>query len=405
MKHGPFWSGRFPKGRRPAYPRVRGEHSAQVAIVGGGVTGAACALTFTAAGIDVLLLEADVIGGGLVGGAPGLLREGFAGSFREASSIYGLRVTRGLWETMRRGSLDFAAALRRYKVACELEPQDVITFAARTPDAGQQLRREHEARHAAGIEGSWMTPAALAREAAIESSGGIRTRGFVFDPYRACLGLTAAAEKRGARVHEHSLVRRIRTTRKEVILVCDGATVRADTVVVATGAPIQDLRALRRHLHAEHVYGVVTEPLPPGMRRQLGGRRTVLEDVAGPGRLVRWIADHRVMVHGGRQPQVNERARDRALVQRTGQLMYELSLVYPVISGHLPQSSWDGVDYETVDRLPLLGPHRKFPRHLFAFGSSRHGAGLAWTAARLALRHLHGAPAAADPSLGFPRIL
>jgi glycine/D-amino acid oxidase-like deaminating enzyme len=145
--------------------------------------------------------------------------------------------------------------------------------------------------------------------------------------------------------------------------------------------------------------------LPAAVRREVGSRRTVLEDGREPGRIVRWLADHRVLIHGARQPEVAARARDRALTQRTGQLMYELSLLYPAISGLQPASSWDGVDYDTADGLPLLGPHRNFPRHLFAFGSSRHGAGLSWTAARLALRHFQGAPLRADDSLGFPRIL
>ena len=85
--------------------------------------------------------------------------------------------------------------------------------------------------------------------------------------------------------------------------------------------------------------------------------------------------------------------------------MYELSLRYPAISGLPPVQAWDGMDYETSDGLPLLGPHRNFPGHLFAFGSSRHGAGLAWVAARLVLRHYQGEATKADEALGFHRIL
>jgi glycine/D-amino acid oxidase-like deaminating enzyme len=111
------------------------------------------------------------------------------------------------------------------------------------------------------------------------------------------------------------------------------------------------------------------------------------------------------MVQGGRQPALAERVRERALVQRTGQLMYELSLLYPAISGLPAASWWDAVDYDTADGLPFLGPHRNFPRHLFAFGSSRHGAGAAWLAARVALRHFQGESSRGDESLGFGRIL
>ena len=139
------------------------------------------------------------------------------------------------------------------------------------------------------------------------------------------------------------------------------------------------------------------------MRREVGKRGAVLDDLAGEGRTIRWMDGDRIFVHGGRQDAVPERARERTITQRTGQMMYELSLLYPAISGLPPALSWDGVDFETVDGLPLLGAHRNFPRHLFALGSARHGAGLAWTAARLLLRHVQGQPLKSDEAFGFRR--
>lgn len=404
MRHAPLWLDRFPKSRRPSYPRLKGSQTCRVAIVGGGLTGASCAISFAAAGVDVALLEAESVGGGMAAGDAGLLREGFAGAFSEAAASHGLRTSRAVWDTMRRGSLDFAAALRRYRIKCDLEAQSLITFAT-GPDGGRQLRREYQSRHDSGIDGSWMTPAALGRETALESGGGIRTHSATIDTYRACVGLISAAVVRGARIHERSAVRRIRPSKRHVDVITDGGALRAEIVVVATAAPVQDLRGLRRHLRAEHAYGVVTEALPAAVRRQLGNRHSVLEDGREPGRIVRWLGDDRVLVHGARQAEVPARAADRALVQRTGQMMYELSLLYPAISGLQPVASWAGCDYETADGLPFLGPHRNYPRHLFAFGSSRHGAGLAWTAARLALRYVAGDQTGADQALGFARIL
>lgn len=353
----------------------------------------------------MVLLEAEAVGAGMTAGDAGLLREGFAGSFRDVSATHGLKTSRNVWNTLRRGSLDFAAALRRYRIACDLDGQDLLTLASTRADVAGMLRREAQARRDAGVEGAWITPSIVARETAVEGAGGIRTHGAVIDPYRACAGLVAAASARGARVYERSLVRRIRPSKRHVDIHLDGASVRAETVVIATAAPIPDLAPLRRHLRGEHAYGVVTEPLPAAMRRQVGGRRAVLEDAGEPGRLVRWLPGDRVLVHGARQPEVPGRGRDRAVTQRAGQLMYELLLMYPVISGLRAEQAWDGIDYETADGLPFLGPHRNFPRHLFAFGSSRHGAGLSWTAARLALRHVLGEPAREDEALGFPRIL
>jgi glycine/D-amino acid oxidase-like deaminating enzyme len=376
-----------------------------VAIVGGGLTGASCALAFATAGVSVLLVEADTLGAGGTAGADGLLREGSGGPFHAAVAQHGVRTTRALWEGMRRGSLDFAATLRRLRIQCDLAPMDVMTILPPFADAAKRLRREQAARREAGADAAWITPASAARDAGVEVGGAIRTHAAALDPYRACLGITAAAAARGARVFERSAVARVKASSKYVEITTDGGTIRAEAVVIATGAPLRDLRALRRHLTPTLVYGAVTEPLPAAVRRQVGRRATAIEDFAEPHRLVRWLPQDRVMVRGGRQPEVPARLRDRALTQRTGQLMYELSLLYPAISGLQPQWSWDSPDYQTADGMPFVGPHRNFPRHLFAFTPSVHGAGLAWTAARLLVRRYQHGSTKADDAFGFSRIL
>jgi glycine/D-amino acid oxidase-like deaminating enzyme len=401
----PFWFDRFPTSRRPSYPRYRGASEADVAIVGGGLTGCACAWSFAAAGIGVTVLEADRIGAGSTAGAIGLIREDFDGSFQQAASAYGLRASRLLWQDLRRASLDLAAAVRRLRIRCDLAPTDLIHFTPRDADAVRRLRREYQARRDAGLDHTWMTAGRLARECAIEGGAAILTRGAAFDPYRACLGFASAAASHGAAVHEASAVRRIRAGRKHVDVTTAGGTVRARAVIVATGAPIPDLRGLRRHLRPREGYAVVTEPLPAAVRRELGMRRAALGDSVEPPHFLRWLSDDRVLFAGADQDPVPARARQKALVQRTGQLMYELSTVYPAVSGAQPDWSWAYGHDETVDGLPYIGTHRNYPRHLFALGHARHGAGVSWLAARVLLRHFQGNPAKGDAMLGFGRIL
>ena len=400
-----FWLDRVPKGRRPSFPVLRGESTADVVIIGGGLTGCACAASFAAAGISVVVLDADRIGAGATAASAGLVREDFDASFEEAASAYGLRAARSMWASMRRASLDFAAALRRSQIRCDLAPQDLFRFVPREPGATKSLRREYDARRAAGIDHAWVTAAAMSRETSIDGGGAIRTRGFAVDPYRACLGLAAAAAGRGAAIFQQSAVERIRVGRKEVEVATARGVVKADAVVVATGAPLPDLRALRRHLHPTHSYVVVSEPLPAGVRRELGRRSAALRDHGEPPHLLRWLKDDRVLFAGGDQPPVPARAQDKTLVQRTGQLMYELSMLYPAISGARPEYAWRAPYDATVDGLPYIGAHRNFPRHLFALGHGRHGLAVAWLAARVLLRHYQNVPERGDDLFGFSRIL
>jgi glycine/D-amino acid oxidase-like deaminating enzyme len=305
---------------------------------------------------------------------------------------------------MRRAALDFSARLRRFQIRCDLTPQDLLIL-ARDAAAAKALRKEYQARREAGLDHTWITAAAVKRQAAIDASGAIRTRAAIFDPYRACLGLAAAASTRGAAIHEGSPVERIRMGRKHVEVTTPHGLVRAEAVIVATAARLKDVRALRRHFKTEHSYAVVTEPLPAAVRRELGSRSSGARTDRTPPQFLRWMKDDRVMFAGADQPEVSSRLREKVLVQRTGELMYELSVLYPPISGALPEWSWDFSHETSVDGLPCIGAHRNFPRHLFALGHGRHGAATAWLAARVLLRHFRNEPAKGDEFFGFGRIL
>jgi len=405
IRNVPIWLDRYPKSRRPSYPRFRGDLDTEVVIVGGGLTGCVTAWSFAVAGVKTVLLEADSIGRGATTESAGLIREDFDGSFRENAAAHGLRAARTMWQTMRRASLDFPAAIRRLGIRCDLAPADCLTFARAYSENPRLLQREYQSRREAGLDHIWLKSAAVSRQAGIDSGGAIRTHGFALDPYRACVGFAAAATSRGAQLHEDSPVRRIRAGRKQVVVSTATGTIRASAVVVATSPGLADLRALRRHLKAIDAYAVVTEPLPAAVRRQVGSRSSALRDIDIPHHLLRWLKDDRVFFSGADQPVVADRARSKALVQRTGQLMYELSVLYPAISGLQPEWAWSSTHYETVDRLPFIGLHRNFPRHLFAMGAAQHGAGFAWLAARILLRQYQGEPSKGDDLFGFSRVL
>ena len=91
------------------------------------------------------------------------------------------------------------------------------------------------------------------------------------------------------------------------------------------------------------------------------------------------------------------------LVQRTGQLMYELLTMFPIISGLMPEYGWELLAGETADELMYIGPHRNYPRHLFALGSGGDSVTGAFLAARLLVRAVQGVPEKQDAVWGFTR--
>jgi glycine/D-amino acid oxidase-like deaminating enzyme len=226
---------------------------------------------------------------------------------------------------------------------------------------------------------------------------------FVLDPYRAALGLSAAAASRGAVIFERSRMKNVKVARRHVDVIAEGGQVRASMVIVATGTATMEIRQLRRHFKRRESYLVLTEPMPAAMRKQLGSRDTTFRDTREPHRRVRFTDDDRILVSGATQDETPERKRPAILVQRTGQLMYELLTMFPAISGLTPAYGWEAISGETADGLMYIGPHRNYPRHLFALGSGGDSVSGAFLAARILVRALQDAPEKEDAVWSWTR--
>jgi gamma-glutamylputrescine oxidase len=396
------WTHDLPASRMPSFPRYRGARTADVVIVGGGLTGCVAAHACAAAGLSTVLLERDRIGFEATARSAGLLMPDPGPSFREVAGAHGVRAARLVFEAWRRGALDGAALIRRLGIKCQLEPLDLIVAGRREYE--KDMQRELDARRAAGLELSWLTQRQLQNAMKVEAAAGMRVRdGFALDPYRACTGFAAAAVRRGAALFERSTVNKIRFTRKIADVIADQGTIRTAAVVVATGTATPLFSPLRRHLKRREKYFVVTGRIPAAIRRQLGDPRVALADMATPPHRVCWWPGDRLLVAGADQDETPERKREAVLVQRTGQLMYELSTLYPAISGLQPEYGWDASYGETFDRLMYIGAHRNYPHQMFALGGQADSLTGAFVAARIILRAVQKTPAKADEVFSWTR--
>jgi len=398
-----FWAERTDTHRRRGYPSFRGRHETDVAIIGGGLTGCTAAYVLASAGLRVVLVEAERLAAGSTAGSLGAVVPQPDARFRGVASAAGIRTARAVWKGARRSGLEFASALKKLRIRCDLLPAPLVVN-ARDADAAQSLRREQAARKAAGLDTPWLSGTAAQTEIGTESSGALRLReGFVFDPVRAALGLAGAAEAKGARIFERSSVRRTRFTRKYAEAALVSGSIRARQIVVATGEPGSLFGQLRRHVVRKTGYVIVTEALPAAMRRETGRHGTIVTEASDAPHWLRWLGDDRAMFGGALSPAVGTRQRDKAIVARTAQLMYELSVWYPVISGLPANWGWTVPVVSTADGLPWIGAHRNYPFHFFAMAFGWHGDALAWLAARAALRAFHGESTREDEAFGFTR--
>jgi glycine/D-amino acid oxidase-like deaminating enzyme len=397
------WLDQFPKSRIPSYPKHRGAMTADVVVMGAGLTGCATAYALAAAGFKTIVLEAGQIGRETTALSSGWIADMPAVPFHEVEHAIGVRNARRAWQAWRRAALDFSALLRRLDIKCQFEPRGSITIGS-TPDQIARITRDHKARKSAGLDVAAVNARAIKEETALDAAAGLRSReGATIDPYRACVGMAEAAAGRNAVLFERSAVRRITFTRKDAKVFTAGGSIHTRRIVVATGLPSGLFQSLARHFWFHTSSLAVTAPIPARVRQHLGRRHVVVRDSAAPAHVIRWVGDDRLLIEGADSAVVAPRLREKTVVQRTGQLMYELSTLYPDVSGIQPQYGWLSDYARTEDGLPYIGVHRNFPHHLFAFGNSTHSVTGAYLASRIILRQCSEEMDPADAAFGFHR--
>jgi glycine/D-amino acid oxidase-like deaminating enzyme len=385
----PLWLGRH-TGGRATYPSLRGQQETDVAIVGGGITGSAIAVTFARAGVSVAVIEAALAGRGSTAASTALLLPELDVGLAELGRRYSPAKARRIWQLSALAARDFANTVRRLRISCEMTRQDSIYFTT-NPDRVQQLHSEYECRCKAGFAAEWLTPGALRRLTAISGRGAIRTRDNAqLNPYQACVGLLRAAARAGAAVFERSPVESIERHKDGVRLVTPRGSLTARCAIVATGYATPIFQPLVGRFRMYRTYVLATKPIDKEQHRELGLNHVMLWEMARPYHYARWTADRRLLLGGEDRPVVRGRGGTAAFRKGTRRLREYFEGLLPALSDVEFDYAWDGLFAMTPDGLPYIGPHGRYPRHLFALGYGGNGMTFGFLAARMLLEQWHG---------------
>ncbi len=388
---------------RQSYPSLRGRFDCEVAIVGGGITGALAALTFATSGVSVAIVEAALVGRGSTAASSALLLQEPDQSFGALAQRYGRAASGRIWELGREAVRDLVATLRQLEIDCDLVDRDAVYYAT-TAEAAARLRREFAVRTRAGFDSEWLTPAAIRRSIGFAGEGAIRTRGSAqFDPYKACVGVVAAAQNAGATIFERSKVRRIDQRRGCVRLHTERGTIDAGHLVVATGYATERFRPLVGRFRMYHTYVLATPRLTSAERRCLGFGELMAWDTERPYHYVRWTPDHRLLLGGGDRRVRPGVDRDRRFERATSELRHEFEARLPPLANVGIERAWEGLFAMTPDSLPYIGPHQRYPRHLFALGYGGNGMTFGFLAARMLFEQWQGIQSADHRLFRFGR--
>jgi len=341
------------------------EGRADVAVIGGGVTGCSCALTLAQNGVRVRLYEAREIAGGASGRNGGFALRGATVPYDRARSQLGPEAARLLMELTER-ALD-----RMEELAGDAFRRTGSLRLAADEVEHESLRREHDALLQDGFRVEWLDElpprlTALYRGAILHPGDG------AIQPARWVRRLAAHAAAAGADVHEHEPV------------TVEG--VDADVVVAAgdgfTAALLPELAAVVRPTRGQVL---VTEPLD----ELLYGRPHYARDGYDY-----WhqLEDRRLVIGGQRDASLA--TEDTAVEATTALIQSRLEELVTRLVGQAPRVTgrWAGIWGTTPDLLPLAGRVPGRDRVWLAGGYSGHGNALGLACGDLVARAILGDP-------------
>ena len=368
--------------------------SADVAVVGGGLTGLSTAYHLAAArpGARVVLLEAGALGTGASGRNTGILGPGVGQSLPALVARLGPQEAAALYRATLEAVADVRALCAREAIDCDLQMTGQLL---RARSRGDRRRLARQAALMAELELPFerLDDDAAARVVRLPAPPGVAADGpaalrfaqaGLLHPGKLVAGLAVRAAARGATLYTGARVTAIGGSgggRRATISLAGGGTVVADHVVVATAGYTAGLGILRGRVLPVHLQALATAPLPPEALAALGwsGRESIVE-ARRIFNYFRLTADDR-LVFGGAAPRYHWRGRppagEEARLART--LQRELAAVFPSSAGigHLPVThAWSGVIGYTLDALPVLGRDPERPPVVHALGWCGHGVAL-----------------------------
>ena len=364
----PFWA--VKNGLMRPFPPLRRNLQCDIAVVGGGITGALIADHLADRGFDVAVVEKRDIGWGSTAASTALIQyeidthlTDLAKSYGETAAVLAYKACVTAIAELRElargvGGVDFAA-------------QKSLYYASRHRDA-TSLRDEFELRRKHGFSVEWLDKKAMKARYGLSAPCAILSHiAARLDPYRLTHRLLARHVKRGGQVFDRTVVESIRPSAREVeLLTVTGARIRCHHLILAAGYESQHwLR--QRVAQNRSSYAFVTDPVDRSVLGFLSN--TLTWESARPYLYLRTTRDGRLLVGGEDDPIDIPARRDRRVEAKALKLASKVQRLYPGLPV-VPAFSWAGTFAETSDGLPYFGPHAQYgPRVHFAMAYGGNG--------------------------------
>lgn len=369
------------------YPYLTENIDCDVAVVGGGITGALCAYYLQKAGVDTVLVDAGVLGYGSTSVSPSMMQYEVDYSLGELAEYIGIERAARVFRACARAIDQIEALTKELQADVGFSRRDCFFYTSEEKQA-RDLKDEYLLRRHNGFPVDLMSSSEAENKFSFRVEKGIYTAGMggEIDPYRFTQELVKAAVEDGLRVYENTSVETVTSNDCGIQLETKMHNmIHAKKMVNATGlAAAKDAG----HLASMRTsFCVVTRPVS-GFQGWY--QRCLIRDDDEPYTYMHTTADNRLLIGGLDSSFLDAEGKlagfihmPSAVQRKYDLLEHRLLSMFTGIPNIQAEFRFAGIYGETCDGLPYIGENPKFPNIYYDICCGANGVVFAELAAEI----------------------
>ncbi len=332
-----------------AFSPLTEDLSADVTIIGAGITGITTAYLLAKEGLKVALLEAGKVIGGTTGFTTAKISSQHGLIYQDLIKQHGQEKARLYYEANQEGLSFIQDSINNLQIDCDFHTLPSFVYST-SKEMQQKVEEEANAYLKLGIDGGFAHSEDLALPLSLKNGVMMRDQA-QFHPVKYLNGLLRAFTELGGKVYEDTRATDIQKD-SSIVETENGFEVKSNHIIVSTHYPFNDMNGLLfSRLHVERSYALAAKinkgNIPDGMYLSADKPTRSIRSATGPN-------GEKLLLLGGEGHPTGQNDRDTST-------HYEKLVSFGTKYFDIEDITfhWSSQDIFSLDNLPYIGPIKK----------------------------------------------
>jgi len=344
----PYW---LLKNELPSsHPSLKKNHSCNVLIIGGGISGVLAAYHLYNAGYQVTVVDRRHFGTGSTCASTALIQYETDEHLSNLIERFGVERATRCYQLTFDAVKGLGAIIKKHKIECEYKKRPSLYLASYVRDR-VKVMKEYESRINSGFDLEFWDRRQIESKFGFTASAALWSEfGAELDAFELTNALIKFLSRKGVSFYEGTEIVNVSHVRQKFVATTStGLKIKAHHVVITGGYESESFLG-KKISKLNSTYAVVSEPVA---HSQLWYRSCLIWESARPYLYMRTTPDNRIIIGGKDEPFYNPDKRDKLLTTKCKALTTEFEKKFPLIP-FTPDFKWTGTFAETNDSLPYI---------------------------------------------------